>query len=392
MARTLSARGAALIADHEGKVNRLYNDPVGHCTIGIGHLVHLGNCDGSEPEEFKRDLNDQEVYDLFISDAGRYVDAVNRLVTVPLTQNQFDALVSFTFNLGEGALEESTLRRKLNAGDYEGAAAEFGKWVKAGGQILPGLVRRRKDEAELFLAAGDEEGIVADLENLHPVFRARVLEACSAAGTSVLSGARSTERQRQLYNDYLAGQGNPANPPGTSWHEHGEGIPGGRFAMAVDFNQPYPHGQPGLIFPIKGEPWHGQPEEIPEPARVAGAENRLPAVTAPPPQEEPEVSKIAYPLQVDAGERRRLPIVAIGGGFGWKRASVTYASTGVEVRRAVVGPNLRPIDHLSPSGVESSKTFDGRWYVDLVPGDEWIEVDLGTSPAGTLDLYVEASD
>lgn len=283
MARTLSARGAALIADHEGKVNQLYNDPVGHCTIGIGHLVHLGNCDGSEPEEFKRGLSDQEVYDLFISDAKRYIDAVNDLVTVPLSQNQFDALVSFTFNLGEGALEGSTLRSKLNAGDYEGAAAEFGKWVKAGGQVLAGLVRRRKDEAELFLTP-DEEPTVADLENLHPVFRARVLEACSAAGTSVLSGARSTERQRQLYDDYLAGQGNPANPPGTSWHEHGEGIPGGVHAMAVDFNQPYPHGQPGLIFPIKGEPWHAQPEEIPESARVAGAENRLPKTDPSTPQ------------------------------------------------------------------------------------------------------------
>jgi GH24 family phage-related lysozyme (muramidase) len=385
MARTLSARGAALIADHEGKVNRLYNDPVGHCTIGIGHLVHLGNCDGSEPEEFKRGLSDQEVYDLFISDAQRFIDAVNRLVGVPLTQNQFDALVSFTFNLGEGALEESTLRRKLNAGDYEGAAAEFGKWVKAGGQVLAGLVRRRKDEAELFLTP-DEEDIVADLENLHPVFRARVLESCSAAGTSVLSGARSTERQRQLYDDFLAGRGNPANPPGTSWHEYGEGIPGGPHALAVDFNQPYPHGQPGLIFPIPGEPWHAQPSEIPEPARVAGAESRLPV----PPQEVPEVAKVAYPLQVTAG-RRRLPILAIGGGYGWARAAVTFASAGAEVRRAVVGGHNgeRPIAGLAPDGPATSRHYAGRGYVELAAGDEWVEIEIDH---GTLDLYVEAAD
>ncbi len=115
----------------------------------------------------------------------------------------------------------------------------------------------------------------------------------------------------------------------------------------------------------------------------------------PPPYEpeEIEVSKIAYPLQVDAGERRRLPIVAIGGGFGWTKASVTFASTGVEVRRAVVGPNERPIDHLSPDTGSSSKVFDGRWYVDLRAGDEWIEVELGAGEgAGTLDLYVEAAD
>lgn len=281
MSRTLSAKGAAVIAEHEGKVNTLYDDPAGHCTIGIGHLVHRGNCDGSEPEQFRRGLSDQEVYDLFISDAGLFIDAVNDLITVPLSQNQFDALVSFAFNVGTGALEESTLRRKLNAGDYAGAAEEFGKWVKADGRTLPGLVSRRAAEAELFRTP-DEGDDMADIENLHPVFRARVQNACAAYKTWVYSGARSTERQRQLYNDYLAGRGNPANPPGTSWHEYGDGIPGGRYALAVDFAEPYPHGAPGLIFPIRGEPWHAQPSEIAEPARVAGAESRMPAVTPEP--------------------------------------------------------------------------------------------------------------
>lgn len=116
-----------------------------------------------------------------------------------------------------------------------------------------------------------------------------------------------------------------------------------------------------------------------------------PVIPTPTPKE-PDVSKVAYPLSVDAGERRRLPVLAIGGGFGWARASVTFASTGVDVRRAVVGPNVRPIDHLSPSGVESTHHFDGRWYVDLVAGDEWIEVELDAANGGTLDLYVEASD
>ena len=293
MSRTLSAKGAAFIAEHEGKVNHLYEDPAGHCTIGIGHLVHLGNCDGDEPDEFKRGLSDQEVYDLFISDAKRYIDAVNRLVTVPLTQNQFDALVSFTFNLGEGALEESTLRRKLNAGDYEGAAAEFGKWVKAGGQVLAGLVRRRKDEAELFLTP-DEEPTVADLSPLHPTFRSRVESALNAfPGLDVYSAGRSTQRQAELSRGWelrLPGY-NPANPPGTSWHEFGEGIPGGRWTLAVDFDTSGRSGAAlaalraraaefGLCFPVASEEWHAQPAEITESARVAGAENRLPS--APP--------------------------------------------------------------------------------------------------------------
>lgn len=270
----LSANGAALIAEHEGKLNELYDDPAGHCTIGIGHLVHRGNCNGSEPAEFQRGLSDQEVYDLFIIDAQRFVRAVAEMVEVPLTQNQFDALVSFAFNVGEGALAESTLLRKLNAGDYIGAADEFGKWVKADGEVLPGLVSRRAAERALFLK---EDGLAADLEHLHPEFRRRV----QATGVRVYSGARSTMRQGQLYQDYLAGRGNPANPPGTSWHEFGPGIPGGEWAMAVDFEEPYPHGAPGLCFPVSSEPWHAQPAEITESARVAGAENRLALPAAP---------------------------------------------------------------------------------------------------------------
>ena len=77
--------------------------------------------------------------------------AVNQHVHVPLTQHQFDALVSFVFNLGAGNFRTSTLLKKLNARDYDGAAQEFGRWVQAGGKTLPGLVRRREAESALFL-------------------------------------------------------------------------------------------------------------------------------------------------------------------------------------------------------------------------------------------------
>jgi lysozyme len=79
-----------------------------------------------------------------------YEAAVKRLVKVPLDANQLGALVSFTFNLGEGNLSRSSLLRKLNAKDYHGAANEFGKWTRAGGKVLKGLVRRRAAEAALF--------------------------------------------------------------------------------------------------------------------------------------------------------------------------------------------------------------------------------------------------
>ena len=144
----------------------------------------------------------------------------------------------------------------------------------------------------------------------------------------------------------------------------------------------------------RGDPTQNHFDHVHISFETAAAEPASPPNPVPVPQpEEPEVAKVAYPLQVDAGERRKLPVLAIGGGFGWTKASVTFASTGVEVRRAVVGPNVRPIEHLSPDPGASSRRFEGRWYVDLRAGDEWVEVELGTGEGtGTLDLYVEAAD
>ena len=82
-------------------------------------------------------------------DLVQYEDAVKRAVRVPVNENQFAALVSFTYNIGAGSLSRSTLLRKLNDGDYAGAADEFPRWNKAGGRVLNGLVRRRAAEREL---------------------------------------------------------------------------------------------------------------------------------------------------------------------------------------------------------------------------------------------------
>ena len=148
--RRLSKRGAQLIAEFEGLRQRLYNDPAGHCTIGIGHLVHRGRCNGNEPASFKRGITRDQAYQLLQRDAARMEKAVNAL-GVPLNQNQFDALVSFTYNLGPGwTVQKTGIRDALRARRYRDVPREMMKWVKAGGQTLPGLVRRRKAEGRLF--------------------------------------------------------------------------------------------------------------------------------------------------------------------------------------------------------------------------------------------------
>jgi len=146
----LSANGAAFVARFEGCYLRLYNDPVGHCTIGIGHLVHRGNCNGTEPAELRKGITVQRAYELLAQDAADVSAAIRRYVKVPLTRYQFDALCSFGINCGTGAIQSSTLTRKLNAGNYAAVPSELMRWVYADGQQLPGLVRRRRAEGKLF--------------------------------------------------------------------------------------------------------------------------------------------------------------------------------------------------------------------------------------------------
>jgi lysozyme len=147
----LSRNGTKLIIDFEGRHKKrpdgryqAYLCPAGVWTIyaGITEGVHEGMV-----------CTDEEGMAMFRKEIAKCEGAVEGLVKVELNQNQFDALVSFAFNVGSGALTKSTLLKKLNKGDFGGAAAEFGKWTKGGGKVLPGLVRRRAAEAELFLTA-----------------------------------------------------------------------------------------------------------------------------------------------------------------------------------------------------------------------------------------------
>lgn len=141
MTMTYSEDGLHLTEQFEGCKLDAYQDSVGVATIGYGHTrnVTMGmTCTQEQAEQWLQE------------DIQSAADAVNRLVTVELTQQEFDALVDFTFNLGAGNLQSSTLLRLLNSGDYTGAAGEFDKWDRAGGQVLAGLLRRRQAEADMF--------------------------------------------------------------------------------------------------------------------------------------------------------------------------------------------------------------------------------------------------
>jgi lysozyme len=148
--RSLSEAGAKFIADFEGFSANLYEDPAGHCTIGYGHLVHRGKCDGTEPKEFRQGVSKKRAIDLLQSDAATAANEVNGNVTVALNQAQFDALVSFVFNVGSGAFRDSTLLKFLNQGRYQSVPKQLNRWVFSQGKRLEALVNRRKAEGRLF--------------------------------------------------------------------------------------------------------------------------------------------------------------------------------------------------------------------------------------------------
>lgn len=141
----ISNKGISLIESFEGLRLAKYLDVVGKPTIGYGHLI-------LPSESFPAPITEAQAEALLLKDLGISESGVSKSVKVPLNQNQFDALVSFTFNLGVGNLQSSTLLKKLNAGDYAGAADEFLRWNKAGGKEVAGLTRRRAAERSLFLS------------------------------------------------------------------------------------------------------------------------------------------------------------------------------------------------------------------------------------------------
>lgn len=145
--KKVSTSGVNLICGFEGLVLKAYDDGVGVWTIGYGTTIY--------PNGIKVKKGDvctlEQAKSYMAHDLKKFEQTVNTAVAVPLNQNQFDALVSLTYNIGIAAFKNSTLLKKLNAKDYVGAANQFDVWNKAGGKVMQGLVNRRKSEKGVFL-------------------------------------------------------------------------------------------------------------------------------------------------------------------------------------------------------------------------------------------------
>ena len=156
----VSPRCIEMVKHHEGCRTRPYQCPALIWSVGVGHVIDPSHAAVKYeerhtlpiPEGWDRSLSMGEVDAILAQDLGRFERGVARLCPAAVNhQGRFDALVSFAFNVGLGNLQRSSLRMKTNRGEFEEAADEFMKWTKAGGRVLPGLVKRRQDERALYL-------------------------------------------------------------------------------------------------------------------------------------------------------------------------------------------------------------------------------------------------
>ena len=156
----VSAKAIHMIKHHEGVRQKPYRCPAKLWTIGVGHVLYpeQGKLKLDERDSFALKIEDfrtfsmEEVDAILRTDLDRFERGVEKFCPVALTQGQFDALVSFSFNVGLGTLQRSTLRQKVLRGDMQGASEELLKYCMAGGKVLKGLLNRRKDEQAVFLS------------------------------------------------------------------------------------------------------------------------------------------------------------------------------------------------------------------------------------------------
>ncbi len=151
-----SENGLELLKQWEGFKLKVYKDSAGLATIGVGHLITKPELSSGKivingvAVQYAGGLTEQQVLDLLGQDVKPAEQSVNNGVKVPLNQNQFDALVSFTFNVGGGAFTGSTLLKVLNQNQYTEVPNQLLRWTKAGGKVVQGLLNRRQNEIKLW--------------------------------------------------------------------------------------------------------------------------------------------------------------------------------------------------------------------------------------------------
>ena len=160
----MSAAGLAVVKEFEGLKLKAYKCPAAVWTVGYGHTSAAGNPIVT-PDLV---ISNAEAEQILERDMVQYEDGVRKFVKVELTQNQFDALVDFAYNAGVGALQKSTLLKKVNAGKFDEVPAEFMKWTKGGGKELPGLVRRRRAEVKLWRGLDTEAPVPTSQARFQP--------------------------------------------------------------------------------------------------------------------------------------------------------------------------------------------------------------------------------
>lgn len=154
----MSERGKRLLAEWEGSKPHVYLDVKGLPTIGVGHLLTKDELTSGKlyikgvALDHRNGLTAQQAIDLLEQDLIEFENTITGAVVVPLNQNQFDALVSFSFNVGSTAFTNSTLLKLLNQGLYQEVPAQLRRWVYGANKVIPGLVNRREKEIALWLA------------------------------------------------------------------------------------------------------------------------------------------------------------------------------------------------------------------------------------------------
>lgn len=184
----MSAAGLATVKEFEGLRLKAYKCPADVWTIGYGHTSAAGNPIVTPELVITKD----EAEEVLARDMEQYEEGVRKYVKVDLTQGQFDALVDFAYNAGVGALQKSTLLKKVNAEKFDEVPAEFMKWTRGGGKELPGLVRRRRAEVKLWRGLDTEKPVSVDEARAEPdlpVPKKSIMQSKEANGAVIAGGA-----------------------------------------------------------------------------------------------------------------------------------------------------------------------------------------------------------